>query len=168
MGVYAAYASSHGYDFLDSRLFISEKWFGEDYTERRKKCRLLAESSFKTKPQLVVEMLEKIVGEGIIPFRYVATDSIYGNSPEFLEAVERVSEATYIVALPRDTLYWTQAPAILNKTYRYAGEKRTKRILAETEKKPVTFDMIASGTNDNSGIAGIFPRGRRDRRPTSL
>jgi SRSO17 transposase len=29
VGVYAAYASRHGYGFLDSRLFIPEKWFGE-------------------------------------------------------------------------------------------------------------------------------------------
>ena len=115
MGVYAAYASRHGYGFLDSRLFIPEKWFGEDYAERRKKCRLSAESSFKTKPQLAVEMLEKIVDEGVIPFRYVAADSIYGNSPEFLEAVEKVPGVTYLVALPRDTLCWLQDPAILDK-----------------------------------------------------
>ncbi|MCX5822757.1 MAG: transposase [Deltaproteobacteria bacterium] len=114
MGVYAAYASRHGYGFLDNRLFIPEKWFGE----------------------------------GEIPFRYVVADSIYGNSPEFLEAVERVPGVTYLVALPRDTLCWLQDPATMDKTYRYTGEKRTKRILAETEKKTITFDKIARGTND--------------------
>ncbi len=31
VGVYAGYASRHGYGFLDNRLFIPEKWFGEDY-----------------------------------------------------------------------------------------------------------------------------------------
>src|SRR3989339_55504 len=148
VGVYAAYASRHGYGFLESRLFIPEKWFGEDYTERRKKCRLPAASSFKTKPQLAVEMLEKIVSDGVIPFRYVVADSIYGNSPEFLEAVETVPGVTYFVALPRDTLCWLQDPATMEKTYRYGGEKRTKRILAETEKKPITFDRIVRGTND--------------------
>jgi SRSO17 transposase len=148
VGVYAAYASRHGYGFLDSRLFIPEKWFGEDYAERRKKCRLPAEISFKTKPQLAVEMLEKIVSEGVIPFRYVVADSIYGNSPEFLEAVQKVPGVTFLVALPRDTLCWLHEPAILDKSYRYGGEKRTKRILSETEKKPVTFEKIARGTND--------------------
>jgi len=148
VGVYAAYASRHGYSFLDNRLFISEKWFGSDYAERREKCRLPAGISFKTKPQLAVEMLEKIVGEGVIPFRYVVADSIYGNSPEFLEAVERVPGVTYLVALPCDTLCWLQNPATMEKSYRYGGEKRTKRILVETEKKPITFDKIAKGTND--------------------
>jgi len=93
-------------------------------------------------------MLEKIKDEGAIPFRYVAADSIYGGSPEFLKAVEMVPGVTYLVALPRDTLCWMQEPAILEKSYRYGGEKRTKRILAETEKKPITFEKIARGTND--------------------
>ena len=146
--LFRSYASRHGYSFVDNRLFIPEKWFGEDYAERRKKCRLPDGSSFKTKPQLAVEMLEKIVGEGVIPFRYVAADSIYGNSPEFLDAVEKIPGATYFVALPCDTLCWLQDPAVLEKSYRYGGERRAKRILAETEKKPVTFEKIARGTND--------------------
>ena len=148
VGVYAAYASRYGYSFLDNRLFIPKKWFGDDYAERRVKCKLPSEISFRTKPQLAVEMLEKVVAEGVIPFRYVAADSIYGNSPEFLEAVERVPGVTYLVALPRDTLCWLHDPAITKKSYRYGGEKRTKRILLETEKKPITFDGIAKGTND--------------------
>ena len=148
VGVFAAYASRHGYCFLDSRLFIPEKWYGEEYTERREKCKLSADHSFRTKPQLAVEMLEKIVREGVIPFRYLAVDSIYGSSPEFLEAVEKVPGLTYLVSLPRDTLCWLQEPTALDKTYRYGGQQRTKRILAESEKKPVTFEKIAKGTND--------------------
>jgi SRSO17 transposase len=78
----------------------------------------------------------------------LAADSIYGNSPEFLDAVEKVPGVTYFVSLPRDTLCWLQEPAIRDKTYRYAGEQRTKRMLAEIERKPVTFEKIARGTND--------------------
>jgi SRSO17 transposase len=148
VGVYTAYASRHGYCFLDDRLFIPEKWFGDDYAERREKCRLSDEVSFKTKPQLAVEMLEKIVAAGVIPFRYVAADSIYGSSPEFLDAVEKVPGVTYFVALPRDTFCWLHDPAIMEKSYRYGGEKKTKHILSETEKKPLTFEKIAKGTND--------------------
>lgn len=148
VGVYAAYASRHGYAFLDSRLFIPEKWFGEDYTERRKKCRLPDDITFKTKPQLAAEMLKEIVSEGAIPFRYVTADSIYGNSPDFIGAVEKVPGVTYFVALPSDTLCWLKNPVTMEKTYRYAGEKRTKRTIVETADKPVTFEKIAKGTND--------------------
>ncbi|OGW17571.1 MAG: hypothetical protein A3G93_01355 [Nitrospinae bacterium RIFCSPLOWO2_12_FULL_45_22] len=57
VGVFAAYASAHGYALLDKRLFIPEKWFTEEYAGRRKKCDVLEETEFKSKPQLAVEML---------------------------------------------------------------------------------------------------------------
>jgi SRSO17 transposase len=148
VGVYTAYASRHGYAFLDSRLFIPEKWFGDDYAERRIKCRLPDDISFQTKPQLAVEMLKKIVAEGVIPFRYVAADSIYGNSPEFLDAVEKIPGVTYLVSIPKDTLCWLQETTAIEKSYRYGGQKRTKSIHLEAEKKPVTFEKIAKGMND--------------------
>jgi SRSO17 transposase len=148
VGVYAAYASRHGYAFLDNRLFIPEKWFGEDYAERRVKCRLSDKVSFKTKPQLAAEILEKIVEKGVIPFRYVAADSIYGNSPEFLDAVERIPGVMYFVALPRDTLCWLHDPAVMERSYRYGGKTKTKQNVIAAKKKPLSFEKIAKGMND--------------------
>jgi SRSO17 transposase len=148
VGVFAAYASRHGYGVLDHRLFIPEKWFGDDYADRRRKCKFPEDRSFRTKPQLAAEMLEGIVRDNVIPFRYVVADSIYGSSPEFLEAVEKVTGVVYMVTLPRDTFCWTQGPATLEKTYRYAGEERKKRILSETEDKPITFEKLSKRTNN--------------------
>ena len=148
VGVFAAYASRHGYCILDHRLFIPEKWFGDEYAERREKCKFPEGLSFRTKPQMVAEMFEGIVREKLIPFRYLVADTVYGGSPEFLDAVERTSGVIYLVSLPRDTLCWVQEPATLEKTYRYGGEERKKRILAEAENKPITFEKLAKGTND--------------------
>jgi len=148
VGVYAAYASRHGYALLDNRLFIPEKWFGEDYAERRVKCMLSDDVSFKTKPQLAVEILEKIVEKGVIPFRYVAADSIYGNSPVFLDAVEKIPGVTYLVSLPRDTLCWLHDAAVIEKSYRYGGKTKTKQNDIAARKKPLSFEKIAKGMND--------------------
>ena len=148
VGVFAAYASRHGYCILDHRLFIPEKWFGDEYAERREKCKFPEGLSFRTKPQMVAEMFEGIVREKLIPFRYLVADTVYGGSPEFLDAVERTSAVIYLVSLPRDTLCWVQEPATLEKTYRYGGEESKKRILAEAENKPITFEKLAKGTND--------------------
>jgi len=148
VGVFAAYASRHGYCLLGSRLFLPEKWFGEEFTKRREKCRIPEKSSFKTKPQLAVELLEEIEREEVIPFRYVVADAIYGGSPDFLLAVEKIEGVTYMVALQSDTLCWVHEPATMEKTYRYAGEQRTKRVLVHEEKKPLTFEEIAKGTNE--------------------
>src|SRR5215468_2714019 len=51
VGVFAAYASRHGYALVDKRLFLPEKWFGEDYKERRSKCNIPDALSFQS-PQL--------------------------------------------------------------------------------------------------------------------
>jgi SRSO17 transposase len=93
-------------------------------------------------------MLEEIVSEDVIPFRYLVADTLYGGSPEFLKAAEELPGVVYMVSLPLDTLCWVQGAATLEKTYRYAGEERKKRVLAEGEDKPITFEKLAKGTND--------------------
>ncbi len=148
VGVFAAYGSRQGYCMLDNRLFIPEKWFGDDYSERRRKCRFPDELSFSTKPQLAVEMFEGIIRENVLPFRYVVADTVYGGSPEFISAVEKITDVVYMVSLPMDTLCWVQGPSVMEKTYRYKGEERKKRVVAEAEDKPITFEKLARGTND--------------------
>ena len=69
VGVFAAYASQYGYCLLDRRLFIPEKWFTDEYAERRNKCRFPDELEFKTKPQLAIDMFEQLVEQQSIPFK---------------------------------------------------------------------------------------------------
>ena len=106
VGVFAAYASPHGYALVDKELFIPEKWFSEDYALRRYKCELPEHITFKTKPQLAVQMLKRIVEWNQIPFRWVLADSIYGNSPEFIDSVEERPYLRYFVSIPSDTYCW--------------------------------------------------------------
>jgi SRSO17 transposase len=147
VGVFAGYATRHGYCLLDSRLFVPEKWFSDEYALRRKKCKFPEDLQFKTKPQLAVEMLNEISSQGIIPFRYVEADSIYGNSPEFIKAVENLPGVTYLVSLPGDTLCWTRKPITLRKQYQYKGELKTKQVLKTPDQGPVSFETIALNTN---------------------
>ncbi len=83
VGVFAAYASRHGYALVDKRLFMPETWFGEDYAERRHTCHVPEELRFHTKPQWAAEMVTAIRGEGRRPFKYVVADCLYGHSPDF-------------------------------------------------------------------------------------
>jgi SRSO17 transposase len=148
VGVFAAYASPHGYALVDKRLFIPEQWFTEDYAVRMEKCKVPDDLHFKTKPELAAEMFLEIEREGILPFRYVAADSIYGNSPEFIEAVEGCAGVTYFVSIPSDTLCWLREPITRKKQYRYRGEIHTKVVVEKTEKKPVTVEMVGKNIND--------------------
>ena len=147
VGVFAAYASETGYSLVDKRLFIPEKWFGDDFKSRRKKCNLPVETTFKTKPQLAVEMLNNITNEGALPFKYILADSLYGISPEFIEAANKLVGTTYFVSVPSTTLCWLKAPITVEKKYKYKGEQRTKTILVDTEKKPISLSALAKNTN---------------------
>ncbi|MBM4284911.1 MAG: transposase, partial [Deltaproteobacteria bacterium] len=65
-------------------LFVPEAWFSEAYRLRRSKCDFPAELAFRTKPQLAAEMLQNVVKDGLLPFKYVVADTVYGNSEDFL------------------------------------------------------------------------------------
>lgn len=148
VGVFSAYASSHGYALLDKRLFIPEVWFTKDYESKMKKCKTPEGLEFKSKPQLAVEMLEELIKENTIPFKYIVADSIYGNSPTFIEAVESHIDKIYFVSIPCNTLCWLQNPLTTTKQYNYKGEVRSKRVLAAPQKKPISVEIFAKTLND--------------------
>jgi len=148
VGVFAAYASPSGYALLNKRLFIPEKWFDEDYEERKIKCKIPEEVEYKTKPQLGVEMLQNLQKQKVIPFKYVLADSLYGNSPGFIDAIEKCEGLIYFVGMPCDTLCWLKSPITRKKEYKYKGELRTREVLEKTEKKPISFETLAKNIND--------------------
>ena len=148
VGVFAAYASPSGYALLDKRLFIPEKWFNDDYELRRNKCKIPEDVEFKTKPQLAVEMFHDLEEQKSLPYKYVLADSLYGNSPEFIDAVEQCANLIYFVSIPSDTLCWLKRPITNRKEYKYEGKVHTKEILEKTEEKPISFETLAMNTNN--------------------
>lgn len=148
VGVFTAYVSENGYALIDKRLFIPKCWFEDDYLSRREKCKLPVDSSFRTKPELAVEMLKSIREENILPFKYILADSLYGTSPDFIEAVEAMTDKTYMVSIPRDIRCWLKKPMTIKKNYRWRGQNLTKTMLAEGEKDSLTVEQLAKNTND--------------------
>jgi SRSO17 transposase len=148
VGVFSAYVSEQGYALVDKRLFIPKKWFADTYFERRRKCNLPADTVFRTKPQLAVDMLAEIVEQDTLPFKYVLADSLYGVSPEFIEAVEALPGKTYFVQAPKDTLCWLKRPMAITKQYLWGGKSRTKTVLVDPDSKPISVEELAQNIND--------------------
>ncbi|MHC4270655.1 MAG: IS701 family transposase [Planctomycetota bacterium] len=128
VGVFSAYASRHGYTLLDKRLFLLEKWFTDEYSKRRTKCSIPEDLEFKTKPQLAVDMFRQQEKTSSLRFKYVLSDTLYGNSPEFIKVVD-ASGKIYFVSIACDTLIWLQDPLITEKEYKYKGEERTRKVI---------------------------------------
>ena len=123
VGVFAGYASRHGYALVDKRLFLPEVWFTDAYAARRTKCQVPDELTFQSKPQLAAAMLQAIAQEGLLPFKYVVADCLYGNSPDFLDAVDACVGVTALVAIPAETRCWLQRPRTEDKTLHAIREK---------------------------------------------
>src|SRR4029453_4956962 len=144
VGGFAAYASRQGYALLDKRLFLPEVWFTDAYTVRRTKCQVPDTLRWQSKPQLAAAMLQAIAHGGLLPFKFVGADCHYGNSPDFLDAVDTCVGVTTFVAIPADTRCWLQAPRTTEQTYRYKGEVRAKQVVVAPDNIPCTVAAVAA------------------------
>ena len=144
VGVFAGYASRQGYALVDQRLFLPEAWFTDTYAARRRKCNVPPELTFQSKPQLAATMLQAIAQEGLLPFKYLVADCLYGNSPDFLDAIDACVGVTAFVAIPADTRCWLQAPRTTHQTYTYKGEVRSKRVVGAAAPAPSSVAALAA------------------------
>ena len=145
VGVFAAYASSKGYALVDKPLFLPEAWFDDEHAERRVTCRVPKEAVFRSKPELAAQMLLAIRAEGVLPFRYIGADSVYGNSPVLLEALDACVGAIYLVGISSEMRCWRQRPVTQEQTYLYRGEVCARRILAPGSEPPMSVAEWAHG-----------------------
>jgi SRSO17 transposase len=143
IGVFAGYASRQGYALVDKRLFLPEIWFSDAYAPRRTSCKIPQELTFQSKPQLAAAMLQAMTQEKLLPFKYVVADCLYGNSPDFMDAVEACVGVTALVAIPSETRCWLQRPQTQDKRYTYKGEARSKRVVLGPEHAPSTVAALA-------------------------
>jgi len=45
-------------------------------------------------------------------------------------------------------LCWLKQPIVIDKTYKYRGQEKTKKVLSDTANTPVTFKELAKGINN--------------------
>jgi SRSO17 transposase len=111
VGVYLGYASRNGYSLLAGQLFMPEKWFEEEYTQRRQACGVPEDLVFKTKPESGLELLQNAQKRGNLPFAWVAADELYGGSPAFRDGVARLGK-WYFTEVKENTPIWRTRPQV--------------------------------------------------------
>jgi SRSO17 transposase len=109
VAVFANYCSTKGHTFMDRRLFLPEEW-AEDRS-RRAEAGVPPGVIFRTKPQLALEMVENAVAERV-PFRWVGGDSIYGDSPTFVQGVRQLAK-WYVLDSSADARVWMTEPQVI-------------------------------------------------------
>ena len=108
--VFAAYLGCGAAALVDRRLYLTRDWVsGASHAERRRRTGVPADTPFRTKPELALEMLGALVAEGTLPLRWVTCDEGFGHSHAFLDGVADLGLG-YLAEVPRDTQVWTTRP----------------------------------------------------------
>jgi SRSO17 transposase len=142
-GVFTVYQSSLGYTFVDRRLYMPEKWFEDEYAQRRERCGLPEGLKFKTEPELGLEMLRGIVNRAVLPFKWVTADEHYGMNTGFLDGVAAL-EKYYFAEVPVTTMVWVGEVEIIPAGKGEMGRPRSGPLVAPGTKPPQEVQQIAA------------------------
>jgi SRSO17 transposase len=140
-GVFLVYASRRGYAFVDERLYVPAEWFSDESRKRRKACGMPETLTFRTEPELGLEMITALVGRRVIPFRWVTCDESYGKIPAFLDGIAALDK-WYLAEVPSDTRVWLRTPPIEPPGPGLMGRPRTYPRVKRTAPRPLEMRAL--------------------------
>lgn len=86
VGVFAALSNGQYGSLVNFRLFLPESWTSD--SKRCEEAKIPEDRrDYRTKPQLAWDMIEDALADGL-SFGWVSLDSLYGNTPWLLRAIE--------------------------------------------------------------------------------
>jgi len=109
-GVFLCYASTQGHALVDSRLYLPQCWFEPAWAERYQQCGIPPEITFQTKPQVAVELLQRLLAQKLFAGHWITCDCSFGNNEEFLAALPKDFDYLAEVACTRKVWVKKAAP----------------------------------------------------------
>ena len=135
IGVFLTYATAQGRVLLDRELYLPQVW--ADDSERRREAGVPEAATFRTKPQLAQDMLERAVESGV-PFSWVTGSWVTGDA---------VYGAARNLRLWRLWRLWLEQRGISH----VLAVKSNEKLWARTDKGPrqVRADQLVSGVAES-------------------
>jgi SRSO17 transposase len=117
-------------------------WFSEEYQERRHKCKIPEETTFRTKITLALEMIQEQHKSGLFSAKWIACDEFFGRSSQFLDDLPK--ELYYFAEVPCDTHVWLERPVVELPAYSGRGRMPEKM---RCSIKPITVSELSKNKN---------------------
>jgi SRSO17 transposase len=124
---------------LDWALYLPEKWVQDPV--RRKEAGVPEEITFKTKPELALDLIDEVKAWGLQD-RLVLTDSGYGDVYEFRQGL-RNRGLNYVVQVSGGLMAWTEDPHPAEPPMKRGGKIPRKRFYANDFPPPRSLCQIA-------------------------
>jgi len=160
VGVFLGYASRKGYTLLDAQLFVPEGWFAEEYAELREQVGIPAEVTFKTKPEVAVELVQALMQRKVILARWLAADALYGDSPAFRDAIAALG-LWYFTEIACSNLIWRRHPALIIPAWSGRGRKPTKQRLKSASNRAYRVDELLHRLPKSTWVRGTVKDGSK-------
>jgi SRSO17 transposase len=138
IGVCVNYQTSAGHTLIDRRLFLPEEWAADQ--ARREEAGVPESVVFRSKPELALEMVQQAGTRGV-PFRWVTADSVYGDSPTFVQGVRGLGK-WYVVDTSADARVWLTEPTVIPAGTQGPRGRATTRPKVTT--KPERVDEVVA------------------------
>lgn len=141
-GVFIGYSSKKGYGLLSSQLYMPEKWFSEEYEQRRNKTLVPEDLTFQTKNQIALELLDRIDKGGLFPARWFGCDAAFGSDIDFLKSIpERL---IYFASIHANEKVFLKKPKVGLPPYKGKGRKPEKVRVLDEEKPLIVKELAKS------------------------
>jgi SRSO17 transposase len=96
VGVFLSYVTALGHGLIDRELYLPQEWCAD--SARRLAAHIPETVSFRTKPELAQQMVERTQQAGV-PIAWVVADTVYGHSPDLRLFLEQQG-FSYALAVP--------------------------------------------------------------------
>ena len=155
-GVMVGYASPKGYGLIGYNLYLPKDWFSDSYRALRKKCRIPGSVSFKTKNEMLLEMIQDAVSSGLFPAKYVGVDSSFGSDSAFLDGLPE--GLVYFADVKKNCLVFATRPSVAAPEYSGRGRRPTKEKAASA---PVQVSRLVEESDEpwERVVLGIGAKG---------
>lgn len=166
VGVFAALVTPRVNTWIDGELFFPACWFEESYADKRKKVGFPQGRSFKTKPELAWEIIQRLQAKEV-PFDAVAMDDLYGRNPKLRQQLDGAG-IEYYGDIPKNTRVYLNKPQILypltkrgKPSKRYQVVAKQRYTVCELLKHPdLEWAEITLRPNERGQLQARFARCR--------
>jgi SRSO17 transposase len=129
VGVFAALVTPRVNTWVDGELFFPACWFEEDYADKRRKVGFPQGQTFKTKPELAWEIVQRLQAKGL-PFDAIAMDDLYGRNAQLRKRLDEAG-IEYYGDIPQNTLMYLDKPQIVYPMTKRGKPSKRYKIVAQ-------------------------------------
>ena len=163
VGVFLSLVTPQVNLWIDGELYLPNRWFDADYASQREKVGLPKELTFKTKPEIGWEMIQKARKTGI-PFEAVVMDDLYGRNKELRQQLDQAG-IEYYGDVPVVTQVYLERPEIIypvTKNGKTAIIPQIKGTVYEVRdlRQRLEWKMIQLRPNERGHLKADFARCR--------